>query len=160
MTDDHTDPPPTRRAARPAADDRVCPSCGAATDLDWEPATEAVIGSVAAALERRPVRRCPLGHRSSAAEVAETANRMVRDALLHARRSRLRGDRCATCREPLTLPARRTGRSVTIAGSAVAVHTLHLDVPVIRCGECGQDQVPTRSHADLAAAVAAAYEPT
>ncbi|MEX2551278.1 MAG: hypothetical protein WD638_13740 [Nitriliruptoraceae bacterium] len=102
---------------------------------------------------------CPSGHAITPRPVRRAASRAVHERLARAHGRWLRGEVCAACREPLTLPVRRTGQTITVVAEVTPVHTIHLDLPMVRCGSCGHDQVPSRSHADVAAVVTALYEP-
>jgi hypothetical protein len=136
-----------------------CETCGAEAALQWRPGAEVVVGTVAGVLDRRPVLACASGHVHAAPGASDAASAAVDDQLPQARRRWRRGDACVSCRAGLDLPVRRTRRSITVTPIELAVHTLHLDVPMTRCGDCGTDQVPTRSGADLHGVVAAAYRP-
>lgn len=80
------------------------------------------------------------------------------ERLPRARRCRLRRTCCTACRAVLVLPARRGRRSLTVEAAGLPVHTIHLDVALTRCPDCGLDQVPWRSQADLDALLAALYD--
>jgi hypothetical protein len=134
-----------------------CEVCQQVGTLRWRPGTEVVLGTVAGVLDRRPVVECPAGHELSPASGPSAAARAIGERLDLARARRIRGDACLHCGESLTLPVRRTHRSVTVTDPELAVHTLHLDVPMVRCGGCGRDQVPSRSQRDLHALAAAVY---
>ena len=132
-----------------------CPTCGASTRPVPGPGRELTVGTVAVSVERLPGFRCDAGHLSPSDDVDVARVLATCDELVPpAGGGRLRGDRCSGCRAALTMPVRRTVRSVPVAGaSAIGVLTLHLDVPATRCPGCGRDQVPRRSQADLTAAV-------
>ena len=147
--------PPPGRAERT----RPCPQCQEPGALRLGAGTEVEVGTVAAALERRPLIACPSDHDRSPDMVVDAGEQAARAQLPRSREKLLRGSRCASCGARLTLPVRRTRRTVTVTGGGVPVHTLHLDVPMTRCGECAWDQVPARSHADVDRAVRAAYLP-
>jgi len=134
-----------------------CDLCHAPGTLQWRPGVEVAVGTVAGVLDRRPVVVCPSHHDRSPAEGPQAATTAVERRLDLARARRFRGDACRHCGEGLTLPVRRTRRSVTITDGELPAHTLHLDVPMVRCGACGQDQVPSRSQADLLAVTTAVY---
>lgn len=134
-----------------------CDLCQAPGALAWRPGVEVTVGTVAGVLDRRPVVVCPVHHDRCPANAPATASAAVEQRLNLARARRFRGDACRHCGEGLTLPVRRTRRSVTVADADLPAHTLHLDVPMVRCGACGHDQVPSRSHADLFAVVTASY---
>ena len=134
-----------------------CEVCQEIGTLEWRPGTEVAVGTVAGVLDRRPVVACPSGHHRSPASGPQAAAAAIEERLDHALARRFRGDACRHCGEGLTLPVRRTHRSVTVTHSELAAHTLHVDVPMVRCGGCGRDQVPSRSHHDLVALAAAVY---
>lgn len=120
---------------------------------------EVQVGSVGAAVEALPVVACPAGHEDPAA-VGDHALDRVREVLPAARSRLLRGDACIRCGAPLTMPSRRTVRSVTVpARDEVPVLTLTFDLPSTRCVECGADQVPSRAVEDLTAATLAVLAP-
>jgi hypothetical protein len=136
-----------------------CERCGEDGPLELHTGGEATIGTVAGVLERRPVVTCPAGHRTTPPPVRQAAGQAVEEQVARARSRWRRRDVCAACRAPLTLPARRTGRTTTVVTEVAPVHTIHLDLPMVRCGDCGQDQVPSRSQDDVARVIAALYEP-
>jgi len=136
-----------------------CERCGAEGTLELHPGSEAAIGTVAGILERRPAVTCAAGHRVTPPPVRAAARRAVADQVPRARQRWRRGDACAACRTPLTLPARRSRRTATVVSEVAPVHTIHLDLPMVRCGECGHDQVPSRSQDDVDRVVTALYEP-
>lgn len=131
-----------------------CPDCDAQARLTRGGAREAHVGSVAAALESVPELHCDAGHRSPAPNTDLTVVLAAINERIAQAAGGVRGDRCAACRTRLTMPTRRTTRSVPVVGaSSAGVLTFHLDVPATRCPACGLDQVPRRSRADVAAAV-------
>ncbi len=136
-----------------------CEACHRPGPLRLGAGTEVEVGTVAAALERRPLVACPAGHDRSPGAALSAGAAAAALQLPLARRRWRRGDRCANCGEALLLPVRRTRRTVTVTGEALPVHTLHLDVPMTRCADCGWDQIPVRSHDDLERAVRAVYLP-
>lgn len=134
-----------------------CPVCGGEAALRLGGGTEVEVGTVAATLERRPLLACTAGHDHTPAGASEQGLAAVQEQLPRCRVRRLKGQRCVHCSSRLDLPVRRTRRTVTVVTDDLPVHTLHLDVPMVRCADCALDQVPGRSHPDLAAAVRAAY---
>ncbi len=135
-----------------------CERCGAEGPLELHPGGEATVGTVAGILERRPAVTCPAGHRETPPSVPASAHRAVADQVSRARRRWRRSDACAACRAPLTLPARRSRRTATVVSEVAPVQTIHLDLPMVRCGDCGHDQVPARSADDVDRVVLALYE--
>jgi DNA-directed RNA polymerase subunit RPC12/RpoP len=136
-----------------------CPICGEQGPVAPGPARQQQVGTVAGLLEQVPEVRCPAGHVGSATADPATTRAVlarVRDAVGHARPTRLRGERCAACGARLTMPVRRTPWPVTVDElPGLPVLTFRLDLPSTRCPDCGVDQLPARSQADLAATVTA-----
>jgi hypothetical protein len=136
-----------------------CPICDEQGPIALAAGRQTQAGTVAGLLEQVPQVRCPTGHTAPAtADPAATRAVLdrVRHAVGHARPTRLRGERCAVCGARLTMPVRRTTWPVTVDEvPGVPVLTFRFDVPSTRCPDCGVDQVPARSQADLAATVTA-----
>jgi hypothetical protein len=146
-----TEAPSTRAA---------CPTCGQDAPVEVGGALELTLGSVAVLAEQRPVVACSEGH-GATPEQAVAAAMEASDRSIHRARGRLlRGDVCGSCRAPLTMPARRATRVVTVEppGGSIPVFTLRFDLPAVRCTECGVEQLPTRSQEDLVVAVPALFE--
>ncbi|MEX0835749.1 MAG: hypothetical protein WD010_06640 [Nitriliruptor sp.] len=123
-------------------------------------AREATSGTVAALLEVGWVVDCPTGHHRSPDVGAEVADEVLTRLPVADRRRLGRGDRCTTCSQELTMPVRRTERPVPVADvPGLPVTTVRFDLPSTRCLHCGTDQVPTRSAADVRAAVLALFAP-
>lgn len=117
-------------------------------------------GMVAASLEATPVVVCEHGH-TDPAPIATEIVAATESALPRARRRALRGERCTTCGATLTMPGRRTQRSVTVDDLAeVGVLTVTFDVPSVRCTDCGTDQLPSAAVDDLDATVRALFTPS
>lgn len=136
-----------------------CGRCGRPGAVVRGSDREATVATVAGRVERRPVVACPDGH-GHPVDLTATAQAACHDLLPHARRRRLRRtDDCGRCGAPLTMPVRRTERAVTVVSDDAPVTTLRFDLPTTRCTDCGADQVPARSQADLAAVVAALFAP-
>ncbi len=135
-----------------------CPVCGSEAPVELAGGTEVTVGTIAVAVDRRPVVACPEGHRVPPAEVVDAGMTAVRDQVSCARSRLLRGDACVECGDALTMPARRTVRPVTVTPPGeVGVLTLRFDLPSTRCAACGTDQVPSRSQEDLTVAVPAVF---
>jgi hypothetical protein len=135
----------------------ACHRCQRSGPLRLTGPTETTVGSVAVLLEARPVVGCPSGHATTPPEVVAAAMEAVEQQVPRARRRWRGGDRCGSCRDPLTMPVRRTRRTVTAAGEGLPVVTLHLDLPLTRCPGCGLDQLPTRSQEDLVVSIPAVF---
>ncbi len=164
-----TDPPPIRPetpvpedpAPRPPGGVTAgsCAVCGARLVLPRVAGGEAVHGAVSATVEGVRETACPDGHDPLAAvpELVAALGGAVDRELLVARRTRVRRTlRCGACDAALTIPGRRTTRSVatTVTGSGVVRVTL--DVPMLRCPECGLQQLPPEVAADDVPAVLSA----
>jgi hypothetical protein len=65
------------------------------------------------------------------------------DARMLLATGRTRSPRCGGCTAALDLPMRSTVRSLTIEPDGSAPFTLTFALPVVRCGDCGHDNVPT-----------------
>jgi hypothetical protein len=115
------------------------------------------VGTVAAVIERRPVVVCPDEHGASPTEVVGAAMEAADESLVRARTRVLRAEVCRSCGSVLAMPVRRTTRSVTVESPTLPIVTLHLDLPMTRCAECGLDQVPSRSHEDLTVVIPALF---
>jgi len=135
-----------------------CPVCHEAASLQLSSGAQASVGTVAVALERRPVIACEQRHEATPPEVVDAAMAAATSSLPRARKRLLRHDVCGACGAALTMPVRRTVRPVTVEGdSEVPVLTLRFEVPSTRCPECGVDQVPSRSQEDLVVSVPAVF---
>lgn len=139
--------------------DLVCPVCGQPATWTTGPPREAAQGAVAALLEPGLTLRCA-EHGAQPLRVArDAAIGTARDRLPRARRCRVRRTCCADCGARLVLPARRTRRGLTVEAAGLPVHTIHLDIALTRCPDCGVDQVPWSSQEDLDALLAVLYDP-
>jgi hypothetical protein len=138
--------------------DLACPVCGQPASVTTGPPRERSYGSVAALLDPGLALRCEEhGAQPLAAAAALTT---ARDRLPRARRCRVRRTCCAACGARLVLPARRTRRALTIEAAGLPVHTIHLDVALTRCPDCGIEQLPWSSREDLDAVLVLVYDPT
>ncbi|MBW3620199.1 MAG: hypothetical protein KY461_08140 [Actinobacteria bacterium] len=141
----------------------ACPTCG--RDLERRPAGvgEVVVGSLRAVVDGPVVAACPEGHVTGPVrpELGDLLLERVREELLVSRRTALRRRlRCGACGDELTIPGRRTVRSVSLHVPAVGVVRVTFDLPMLRCPGCGQQQVPQEvAERDLAPAVSAALGP-
>jgi len=134
-----------------------CPVCDIDTEVALGPPREVTVGTIGAAVERRPLVRCPDGHDATPADVVGAAMDAVDAAVPRARSRLLRAEVCRSCGSALSMPVRRTARTVTVEDPRMPIVTLHLDLPMTRCGECGVDQVPSRSHEDLTVVIPALF---
>jgi hypothetical protein len=136
-----------------------CPVCDAEAALELRAPNEVTVGTIGAVVERRPVVGCPDDHGATPAEVVGAAMEAVDASVSRARSRILRADVCRSCGSGLTMPVRRTTRTVTVEDPRMPILTLHLDLAMTRCSECGADQVPSRSHEDLTVVVPAVFAP-
>jgi hypothetical protein len=135
-----------------------CPVCRAEAPIELVGAAEVTVGTVAVAVERRPVIACPEGHRATPQEVIGAAMGAVEANIPRAVGRLLRGDACVSCRARLSMPVRRTTRAVSVEGDDERpVLTLRFDLPSTRCPECSVEQVPSRSQEDLVVSVPAVF---
>lgn len=108
---------------------------------------------MSAVLENHPTLACPEGHEvpQPDAQVGEVLAAAVSDQLVTARRTRLRRTlRCGSCEAEITMPGRRTTRSVSELVADLGVVRLVLDVPMLRCSDCGIQQIPEEVRGDVA----------
>lgn len=136
----------------------TCPTCD--RPLQRRPVSRGPreVGTVSALIENHPELACPEGHvvPQPGPEVARVLTSAVSAQLVTARRTRFRKAlRCGSCDAELTIPGRRTDRSVSELVPTLGVVRLVLDVPMLRCPECGTQQLPEEVRGDVDAAVAA-----
>lgn len=135
-----------------------CPVCQQSAPLEPSGSAEITVGTVAVALEARPVVACDADHRATPGEVVGAAMATVEELVPQARSRLLRRDACRSCGAALTMPVRRTELPVTVeADDDRPVMTLLFDLPSSRCPDCGADQLPSRSQEDLVVAVPALF---
>lgn len=139
----------------------TCGGCGATLE-PRRLMLEGERGAVRSLLEEAPTRACPAGHDGPQTDpsLADHVVGDVREGLLVARRSRLpwRPQRCGACGEPLTMPGRRTTRSVTVTSAPGPPFTATLDVPMLRCTECVAENLPREVWPDVEAAIRGALQ--
>jgi hypothetical protein len=116
-------------------------------------------GTVAGLLEPGIRLVCEQHGEQPADAAGDAALTVARDRLPRARRCRLRHVCCDACGARLHLPARRTRRSLTVDGYGLPVHTIHLDVPLTRCPDCGMEHLPWGAQDDLDVLLRALYGP-
>lgn len=135
----------------------ACPSCGVTGRGMLEAGVPVTVGAVAAVLLQRPLSTCS-EHPGTPIGLGEAARRASGEQLVFARRRRRGAAACRNCRATLDLPGRRTVRMVTVVSEPAPVHTLRLDLPMMRCPGCATDQLPWQVRGDLTAAIDAAYQ--
>jgi hypothetical protein len=141
---------------------RTCPVCDRPLERRWTPA-EAEVARVRVVADRVPRMVCPEGHEEGRPDVGyiEAVTEQAREQVVPARRPVLpwRPQRCHACGADLTMPGFRSERPVTVSAEGLEVHTLRLDVPLLRCTECAVENLPREAWDDAAAALAAALSP-
>jgi hypothetical protein len=135
-----------------------CPRCGATSSERVRRTAEATHGSIAILAEGVPVDRCGCGNRQAPVAFTAEAATACATAVPVSRARRLRPDACVGCGAAMSMPVRRSVRAVTVSPTDGPVTTLQVDLPMQRCADCGLDQLPVRSEADLLAAIAAVVD--
>lgn len=126
---------------------RACSVCGGALRTPLRPGVERAIGPVRALADTRAFTVCD-EHVSPRGALRAAVLAAVDDRLplaLHHRD----GARCGPCGAVLDLPMRATTRAVTVEPPDGDPFTVTLALPLIRCGECGTDNVPPELRATL-----------
>lgn len=136
-----------------------CPVCHGPATLERTPPREQTCGTVLGVVEPGLELRCSQHGPQPVTGAATAARGNADERLPRARRCRLRRTCCGDCSALLTLPARRGRRSLTVEATGLPVHTIHLDLPLTRCPDCGLDQVPWRSQEDLDTLLETLYTP-
>ena len=132
----------------------VCRECGQSVEVR---AVQAWHGTDALTVTLEPVTVtvCAQGHMVVGLDAAVVTPR-VREQVTVARRRRLgRTDRCGACEADLVMPGRGTQTPVPVVVDGEVV-TVLLECVMVRCPDCGREQVPSRVDADLEEVVAAA----
>lgn len=135
----------------------TCPACTRPQLTHAHASPEVAAAAVAVHGERLTVEVCPCGHLEVAAALTAAAHATAGEVLPIARHRPLRGETCRSCRQPLTMPARRTVRAVTLTPEGLPVTTLRFDLPLRRCPACGMDQVPHGARHDVTQALTALF---
>jgi uncharacterized protein with PIN domain len=122
-----------------------CPVCGGELERRPRPPREVTHGAVAAVVHGADQLVCPEGHHHEelVADLADRLTSAVREQIPGADRTRVRRRlRCGCCDAELTIPGRRTQRSVSTRVPGVGVVRLTFDLPMLRCPGCGREQLP------------------
>lgn len=119
-------------------------ACGRPRRPVIAPANERTAGPVTLRLEGVGAWRCDAGHVEAADRTLATRLRAaLATQVVQARRRRFRGvDRCGLCAADLTMPARSTETPV-VDDTGPTVVTLTPTMPLVRCPQCGREQVPS-----------------
>lgn len=141
-----------------------CPTCERPLEARPAGSPPRSVGAVSATVEGAPTWACPHGHVAGVTDpeltsrLTDALTDAAGDQLLLAPRTRLRRQlRCGRCDAALTVPGRRTTRSVATVVDGVGVVTATFDLPALRCPDCGLEQVPEEVfQRDVRAAIAAA----
>jgi hypothetical protein len=119
-----------------------CTTCGAPIRTIQVPGADHSSGPVRSTVDPRTALRCTPGCRAPDEALTLALQRAISAGLLSAV-GRARPQRCGDCSAPLELPMRATTRAITVEPDGLAPFTVTLSLPVIRCGECGRDNVPS-----------------
>lgn len=138
-----------------------CDTCDRPLEVRWRAAT-AEVDRVRVTAERLPELSCPAGHQAIPAAqafdgYADALLTQTRDQLTVARKPVLpwRPQRCDACGTDLTMPGFRSERAVSISSAGLAVHTVRLDLPLLRCTDCAVENVPREAWDDTERALQA-----
>ena len=118
-----------------------CIDCGDEQRPLTRPASQARAGVVSASVDPRTADGCERGCADSEARLGAALEQALASGLTFGH-GRPDAPRCAACDEALDLPMRATLRSVTVEPPVGAPFTLTFALPLVRCGECGTDNVP------------------
>lgn len=135
-----------------------CPACDRSTMRTTEVHREVSAASIGVLGERLTVHHCPCGHHEVPRTLGHAARTAASETLPAARMGWFRGDRCRSCSTSLTMPARRTTRTVTTTPDDLPVSSLTFDLPMTRCPDCGLEQLPSRARHDVTVALAALFQ--
>ncbi len=140
-----------------------CPRCGLPADVVERPEAAMQAGDTTVRVQGLAAVRCPAGHASALpVDATPRAIASVAEMLLV---SRVRGvvrrrAVCGACEADLTLPARTSDRPVSLDVDG-RVLTLVVECPMVRCPDCGREQLPAyvgEALPDLVAATVASAE--
>lgn len=134
-------------------------SCGLPTHHAIHPTVEFEVTAACLRLDGVGVLRCEAGHTTVAdPDLATHVQTAIDDRLLVARTRRLRRDSvCGNCGASLTMPGRRTDTPVPFA-TTFGVVTPTVVATMIRCPECGREQLDPDTRAAIAPLLAAALD--
>ena len=118
-----------------------CPDCGDEQRTVTRPAAQARAEVVGASVDPRTAVTCARGCADAEERLGAALEQALASGLTFGH-GRPGAPRCAACDEALDLPMRATLRSVTVEPSVGPPFTLTFTLPLVRCGECGTDNVP------------------
>lgn len=140
-----------------------CPRCGEPADVVERPEAAMQAGDTTVRVQGLAAAHCPAGH-ASALPVDATPLAVARVAemlLVSGTRGVVRRrEVCGACDADLTLPGRRSDRPVSLDVDG-RVLTLVVECPMVRCPDCGREQLPVHvgeALPDLIAAAVASAE--
>ncbi len=148
--------PPAGDQAPLAGVSRTDCACGQPRRAGLAPPVQLASDGVTARLEGVAVLVCDRGHREVVdRDLARRLLAAVDAQLLVARPRRLRrDDACGDCGAVLTMPGRTTETPVVADGGPTVV-TLVPTMEMVRCPDCGREQLPTATGSTLHALVEA-----
>lgn len=118
-----------------------CPDCGDEQHTHARPGAQVRVGAVGVSVDPHTAVTCARGCAGAEERIGAALERALETGLDFGH-GRPGAPRCAICDEPLDLPMRATSRSVTVEPPAGGPFTLTFALPLVRCGECGIDNVP------------------
>lgn len=119
---------------------RGCRVCDGPLRPPERPGIEHHEGPVRAHADARSFTVCHV-HTAEQGPASEAVDSAIATRLTFAQRHRS-SSRCDTCGSLLDLPMRATTRSLTVEPPDGSPYTVTLALPLVRCGECGADNVP------------------
>ena len=133
------------------SDPSPCDVCGRDRTRDRRGETTGAAGAVTVTFPSVPVLVCAAGHTRVAGDdlAGEVAGALQSTALVARRGWPWGPERCASCGTGLTMPPRRTLRSVRVTLDVDADAEAEVEptfaLPMIRCPSCAREQLP-RAH--------------
>lgn len=139
---------------------RPCPRCGAPAEVVDLPEAAMQSGDVTVRVQGLARARCDAGHATTLPTDASThaIARVDEMLLVSAVRGMVRRrEVCGACDGALDLPPRNSHRPVSLDVDG-RVLTLIVESPMVRCPDCGREQLPAHVGAVVPGLVAAAVE--
>lgn len=135
-----------------------CPRCGEPAEVTDRPEAAVGAGDTTVRIQGLARATCPAGHATTLpAEAATHASAKVDEMLLvsHVRGLVRRREVCGDCEADLGLPPRNSHRPVSLDVDG-RVLTVIVESPMVRCPDCGREQLPVHVGAALPDLVTAA----